>query len=80
MKEVIISEFKAKCIAILKGVQVSREPVVITRRGKAIARIEPMPEETRTRALGVLREMTIKGDIVSEESVAEWEMEHESAS
>ena len=42
MKTVIISEFKAKCIAILREAQRTREPVVVTRRGKPLARIEPI--------------------------------------
>lgn len=52
MQEVLISELKAKCLGILKRVQMTREPVVITRRGKPVARIEPIPEEALTRRLG----------------------------
>ena len=75
VKEIIISEFKAKCIAILKSVQTSREPVVVTRRGEPIARIEPMPVGTTTRLLGALRgRMKIRGDIVRAGSEEDWEM------
>ncbi len=77
MQEILISEFKAKCIAILKRVQMTREPVVITRRGKPVARVEPIPEEAMTRRLGALRgRMTIHGDIVEDSAGGEWEILH----
>lgn len=77
MQEILISEFKAKCIAILKRVQMTREPVLVTRRGKPVARIEPIPEEAMTRRLGTLRgRMTIHGDIVTENAGDEWEVLH----
>ncbi len=75
MKTVIISEFKAKCISILKEAQRTREPVVVTRRGKPLARIEPILEDAPRRKLGVLRgRMQIRGDIVRTDSERDWEM------
>lgn len=81
MQEILISEFKAKCIAILKRVQMTREPVLITRRGKPIARIEPIPQGDLARKLGTLRgRMSIHGDIVTESAGDEWEVLHGPAS
>ncbi len=75
MKTVIISEFKAKCISILKEAQRTREPVVVTRRGKPLARIEPILEDAPRRKLGALRgRMQIRGDIVRTDSERDWEM------
>lgn len=74
MKSMGISEFKATCIAALKEVQVSREPLIITHRGRAIARIEPVLE--RANQLGTLRHLgRIKADLVLAEFPEEWEME-----
>ncbi|MBA3353018.1 MAG: type II toxin-antitoxin system Phd/YefM family antitoxin, partial [Blastocatellia bacterium] len=42
MKTVLISDFKAKCIAMLKQVQKSGEPLTVTLRGRPIARVEPV--------------------------------------
>jgi prevent-host-death family protein len=39
MKSVPITEFKAKCLAILEGVAQTGEPVVVLKRGKPIARV-----------------------------------------
>ena len=75
MKTVIISEFKAKCIAILKEAQRTREPVVVTRRGKPVARIEPIIEDAPSRQLGADRgRMRIAGDIVKTGTEEDWEM------
>lgn len=71
-----ISEFKAKCIAILKEVQRSRRGLVITNRGQPVARVEPMPERTEKRRLGGLRRLgRIHGDLVETDFPEDWEME-----
>ena len=41
MEEVAISEFKAKCLALLERVRKTRKPLRITRRGKPVAEIVP---------------------------------------
>jgi len=41
------STFKARCLALLDQVEIDRVPLVITKRGRAIARVVPM-EETST--------------------------------
>ena len=75
MKTIAISEFKAKCIAILKEAQHTREPVIVTRRGKPLARIEPILEDASRRQLGALRgRMQIRGDIVRTGTEQDWEM------
>jgi prevent-host-death family protein len=41
MKEISISEFKAKCSAVLQQIRKTRKPVRVTRFGKPIAEIMP---------------------------------------
>jgi prevent-host-death family protein len=41
MKEVAISEFKAKCLGMLEQVRKTRKPIRITRFGKPVAEIVP---------------------------------------
>ncbi|HET9419336.1 MAG TPA: type II toxin-antitoxin system Phd/YefM family antitoxin [Chthoniobacterales bacterium] len=66
MKTVLISEFKAKCISLLKNVQKTKQPLVVTLRGEPIARVEPIVPEKKQVRLGALKGwMEIKGDIVS---------------
>jgi prevent-host-death family protein len=58
-------KFKAKCLAVMDEVQAKREPVVITKRGKPVAKLVPM-EGKRQSLFGSMKdEMTIIGDIVS---------------
>jgi prevent-host-death family protein len=76
MKEVAISEFKAKCLGILEEVRKTRKPIRITRFGKPVAEVvPPSPEKATKRRLGcMVGTGTIVGDIVgsiSDES--EWE-------
>jgi prevent-host-death family protein len=41
MKEVAISEFKAKCLALLEQVRQTKKPIRVTRFGKPVAEIIP---------------------------------------
>lgn len=38
------SIFKARCLALLDQVEIDRIPLVITKRGRAIARVVPMDD------------------------------------
>jgi len=53
MKTVLISEFKAKCIKMLKEVQKNGKPLLVTLRSKLIARVEPVAKGKK-RQLGAL--------------------------
>ena len=77
MKEIGISEFKAKCIDKLKTVQQTGEPLLVTLRKRPIATVNPYREEApRKRELGKLcGRMTIHGDIVQADFANEWDMD-----
>ena len=62
----MISEFKAKCLGILRRVQKTGRPVVVTRRGERIAEIHPpSPVQSEPDWLGSFAERgTITGDLV----------------
>jgi prevent-host-death family protein len=47
MKEVELSEFKAKCTAILEQLQKTKEPVLVMRRGKPLAELVPPSPKKR---------------------------------
>ncbi len=75
MKTMLISEFKAKCISVLKEVERSGEPVVVTLRGRPMARVEPVTGGTPGKRLEVLKgSMHIRGDIARKETTRDWEM------
>lgn len=52
MREISASEFKAKCLAILDDVDA--EGIVITKRGKAVARLLPARPPTSAHLIGLL--------------------------
>lgn len=77
MKEMAISEFKAKCLAILEEVSKTKKPIRILRRGKPIAEVVPPTQgHDRKNWLGFMKgKMDIVGDIVSPATdPSEWEV------
>lgn len=66
MKEIAISEFKAKCLDILEEVRRTRRPIRVTRFGKPVAEVvPPTAEKTKRRRLGSMAGTAkIVGDIV----------------
>jgi prevent-host-death family protein len=76
MKHVAISEFKAKCLAILDEVQKTKRPVRITRRGKPVAEVIPPTPQSPEDVFGFMKgQMEILGDIVSPASDPnDWEV------
>jgi prevent-host-death family protein len=65
--EIPAGEFKAKCLQLMDRVARSREPIVITKRGKPVAKLVP-PDEPEPRAplFGYMAGTAeIRGDIVN---------------
>lgn len=75
MKSILISDFKAHCIAELDETRKTGETLTITRRGKPIARVLPIADKTQKRTLGGMGQMKIKEDIVHADFDHEWDME-----
>ncbi len=64
-------EFKAKCLKLLDKVAEDRQPLVITKHGKPVAQVVPMPAEKNI--IGAMRGSVLwEGDIISPTDV-EWE-------
>jgi prevent-host-death family protein len=77
MQEIAISEFKAKCLAVLERVRSTKKPVRVTRFGKPVAEVvPPTAVEARSSWIGSMKHsFEIVDDIVSpanEEN--EWEI------
>jgi prevent-host-death family protein len=65
MKTIGAAAFKANCLAIMDEVQAKCEPVLITKRGKPVAKLVPVKEERDPIYNFLKGKGTIKGDIVS---------------
>ena len=72
---IVISEFKAKCLGILRRVQQTGRPVVVTRRGERVAEIHPpSPVVSDAEWLGSFAERgQIIGDLIAPIATDDWE-------
>jgi prevent-host-death family protein len=67
------SEFKAKCLHLLDEVAESGKTVVITKRGRPVARVTPVKPSGRPLRGSWKGRIKIKGDIVNFNVADEWE-------
>lgn len=77
MRVIAISEFKAKCLAIVEEVHKTKHPVQITKFGKVVAELgPPKPQPAPEDWMGSMKgEVKILGDIISPASDPEdWEV------
>jgi prevent-host-death family protein len=77
MEEIAISEFKAKCLAVLERVRSTKKAIRVTRFGKPVAEVVPPTSvQERSSWIGSMKNsMRITGDIVSPATDEdEWEV------
>lgn len=79
MEEVTISELRTHCYAILRRVNETGRPVIVTRYGKPIGQIAPPPQEVpRVGKFGCMAGTAeIVGDIVEPLGTGDWEVYRE---
>jgi len=64
-RQIAAGEFKAKCLRLLDEVQRGRQEILITKRGRPVARLLP-PEEAPAPLFGRMKgSIDICGDIVA---------------
>lgn len=71
MKKIAAAEFKAKCLTLMEAVRSTREPLMVTKRGKPLVRLFPADDgkdDFIGRLEGVFR---VVGDI--ESPSGDWE-------
>jgi len=72
MKKIAAGVFKANCLAIMDEVRAKRETVVITKRGKPVAKLVPVAEDADD-IFGFFRgKIQVIGDIVSPLPAEDW--------
>ncbi len=60
------AEFKAKCLKLIDEVAATHEPLVITKRGKPVAKLVPIENEVPASMFGYMKgTVTVLGDIVA---------------
>lgn len=75
MRTIPAGEFKQTCLRLLDEVGSSGEPIVITKRGKAVAQLTPVRPERSEDWLGAMSERgEIRGDLIAPATEPrEWE-------
>ena len=65
MKKIAAGVFKAECLALMDEVQAKRQPILITKRGKPVAKLVPVEKE-EDEIFGFLKgKGAILGDVVA---------------
>ena len=66
MRTIAAAKFKAQCLAVMDEVQARREPVLVTKNGKPVAKLVPVPLVEKDPIFGFFQgEIHIVGDIES---------------
>ena len=66
MRKIAAGEFKARCLRLMEDVRSTRQPIVITKRGKPVAKLVPVVDKKKDEWIGRLKgKIRIVGDIVS---------------
>jgi len=65
MKKMAAGSFKIHCLAVMDEVQAKRETVVITKRGKPVAKLIPADSDSDDIYNFLAGKGTITGDVVS---------------
>ena len=65
MKTIPAARFKARCLKIMDEVKARRETVLITKKGKPVARLVPAEEPVRDVFGCLAGELEIRGDIMA---------------
>jgi prevent-host-death family protein len=72
MKEISAAVFKARCLTLMEDVRSTKRPLVITKRGKPIAKLVPL-DEPKDDFIGRLKGVfEVAGDLASDPP-EEWE-------
>ena len=74
-KVIAAGQFKARCLALIDQVSRTHQVIIITKRGKPVARLVPLEDEKPRKLYGFFAGHVVEeGDIVSSTGEA-WESE-----
>ncbi len=76
MKEVSVSKFKATCLELLRIVEETGEPVLVTKHGRPVAEVRAPQKKRAQSPFGCMKDRTeILGDIIAPAvPYEEWEV------
>ena len=71
MRTVAAGVFKAQCLAIMDEVQAKREPVVITKHGKPVAKLVPADHDSDDIYNFLRGKGAVRGDVIAP-AIEDW--------
>ena len=77
--EIPAGEFKARCLRLMDQVRATRQPIVVTKRGKPVAKLVPIEEEVPS-LFGRLKGHSTARDDLIEPTGEVWDVEEHLAS
>jgi prevent-host-death family protein len=66
MKHIPAGAFKARCLAVMKKVQATGEPIIVTKRGTPVVKVAPAQSEKNDIFGFMMGKVKIVGDIESQ--------------
>ena len=63
--EIPAATFKAECLKLMDQVEKTRKPIVITKHGRAVAQLAPIPADPRSLFGYMKNSVAIQGDITA---------------
>lgn len=73
MRQISATTFKAKCLALLDEVARTHAPLVVTKRGRPIARVMPLEDEDAKRPLAGSVTLLAEDDAAYFSTDEEWD-------
>lgn len=65
------AQFKAECLKLMDEVEKTRQPIIITKHGRPVAQLAPVPADTGS-LFGYMKEtMRVQGDVTTPVDI-EW--------
>lgn len=71
MKTMAAGVFKAQCLAIMDEVQAKREPVIITKHGKPVAKLVPADQDSDEIYNFLRGKGAVRGDVIAP-AIEDW--------
>lgn len=69
--DISAAQFKAECLKLMDQVEKTRQPITITKHGRPVAQLGPVPADTESLFGYMKGSMTINGDVMAPVDV-EW--------
>jgi prevent-host-death family protein len=72
-RSIPVSEFKTRCLRLLEEIATEGKSIVITKRGRPMARVTPVTAPARPLRASWKNSVRLRGDVVHFNTAVDWE-------